>query len=231
MMLGILAITAKDLRLVLTRSNALLQALLLGLLLIFLFSLSQGGTGYVTPDAAATIFWMATAFCQTLIFNTLYSLEENNGQRFGLLLAPIPSQAIWLGKAVAGLLLLLILQLSFFIAAVIFLGQTPGGQWTTALLAMLLADAGIAAAGSLLGAVAQEQASRETLYSIVLFPLLLPLFLAGIRTLRLGFATDSLVDVTAWIGLIAAFDAIFLAAGLILFPYIYGATTHDRELP
>ena len=67
-----LLIARKDLRLIFGRGFGPAQALLLGLLLIFLFSLA-GKTGEkVSPQAAAAVFWMASAFGQVLIFSTLY---------------------------------------------------------------------------------------------------------------------------------------------------------------
>ena len=68
-----LAMARKDLSVTLTRSAGLVQALLLGLLLIFMFSLSRKAGDTVSPQTAATIFWLASSFCQVLIFNTLYS--------------------------------------------------------------------------------------------------------------------------------------------------------------
>ena len=102
-----LTVARKDLLLTFTRGSGLVQGLLLGLLLLFVFSLSQGVGERMSPQGAGAVFWLGSAFCQVLIFNTLYALEEANGARLGLLLAPAPIQAVWLGKALAGLLLLL----------------------------------------------------------------------------------------------------------------------------
>ena len=99
-----LAVCAKDLKLTLTRGAGLVQALLLGLLLVFLFSLSLNAGDRLSPQAAAAMFWLASAFCQVLIFNMLYAVEESAQARIGLLLLPAPVQAVWLGKALAGLL-------------------------------------------------------------------------------------------------------------------------------
>ncbi len=214
---------SKDLHLCLGRGAGLVQALLLGLLLIFVFSLSRQTGEVMSPQAAAAIFWMASAFCQVLIFSTLYAQEEVNGQRHGLVLAPIPVQAIWLGKAAAGLCLLLAAQIVFLPAAIVFLGQSISDAWTTGLGIVLLADLGIAVLGSLLGALSQGQSARESLLSIVLFPLLLPLFLAGIRLGAAAFSMETAEGTQGWFGIAAAFDAIFAAAALLLFPYIYNA--------
>lgn len=217
------AITAKDLKLTLGRGNGLIQALLLGLLLVFVFSLSLMPGQRMSAQGAASIFWMASAFCQVLVFSTLYGGEEINGQRQGLVLAPIPMQSIWLGKALAGLILLFLAQLLFLPATVVFLGQGISGLWPMGLGILLLADLGIVAVGSLLGALAQGQSAKESLLSIVLFPLLVPLFLCGIRIGSLVFSGVQDEGIGSWFGIAIAFDAIFIAAGLVLFPALYTA--------
>lgn len=221
MLLSALHIAQKDLRLLLFRGTALAQALLLGMLLIVLFSLSQGNGPPPDPAAAATLFWLASVFCQVLVFTALFALEETNAQRLGLLLAPMPIQAVWLGKAAAGFVLLLVLQAVFLPASFIFLAQTPGPQWATALPALLCIDLGIAVSGALIGALAQGQPGRESLCGILLFPLLLPLLLAGVHTLSAAFSPETGADTAPWLGIALAFDAIFLAAGLVLFPFAY----------
>lgn len=222
MLRAALLIARKDLGLTLGRGG-LVQPLLLGFLLLFVFSLSLLPGQRMSAQGAAAIFWMASAFCQVLIFSTLYALEEANGQRQGLILAPVPVQAVWLGKALAGLCLLLAAQALFVPATIVFLGQTVTPLWPLGLGILLLADAGIVAAGSLLGALSQGQAGRESLLSIVLFPLLVPLFLGGIRLGAAVFSGVSAGGSSSWFGIAVAFDAIFVAAALVLFPALYNA--------
>ena len=211
-----LTVARKDLLLTFTRGSGLVQGLLLGLLLLFVFSLSQGVGERMSPQGAGAVFWLGSAFCQVLIFNTLYALEEANGARLGLLLAPAPIQAVWLGKALAGLLLLLVAQMFFLPAAVVFLSQEIGALWPVGLGTLLLVDVGMCALGSLLGALSQGGAARESLLSIVLFPLLVPLLLAGIGVAAQVFGAPAPDGPASWIGLAAAFDGVFLAAGLLL---------------
>ena len=97
-----LLLAKKDLTIILGRSAGLCQALLLGLLLIFLFSLSLQNGESLSPHAASTMFWLASVFCQVLIFQMLYAVEEQNGARTGLQTLPCPLQTIWLGKFSAG---------------------------------------------------------------------------------------------------------------------------------
>ncbi len=219
MIQAIVALIGKDLSL--SRGHGLMQALLLGLLLLFVFSLSQEVGTTMSAQGAAAIFWLASAFCQVLVFNMLYGIEEVNSARHGLLLMPHPLQVIWIGKGITGLLLLLLAQAVFLPAAIVFLGQSISEGWPQALLVILLVDVGMAASGSLLGALSQGQAARESLLSIILFPLLVPLLLAGIRVGAGGFADSVPEGVENWLGVALAFDALFLGAGLLLFEYIY----------
>lgn len=214
-------IAAKDLRLACQGAGGICQAVLLGLLLIFIFSLAAPPGEQPDAQAAAAIFWTTSAFCQVLIFNQLYAGEEANLTRQCLLLAPRPVQGIWLGKALAGFCLLLLAQAVLLPAMLVFLGQRFGSDCWLMAAAIFVIDPGMAALGSLLGALAQGQSGRESLLSIVIFPLLIPLLLAG--TSLTGQALGALDNArpATWLGIVCAFDAIFLACGLAFFGFLY----------
>lgn len=215
-----LALARKDLSLAL-RGAGLVQSVLLGLLLVFMFSLAQRAGETAPPQLAAAIFWLATLFCQTLVFNMLFAFEEHNGARSCLLLSPAPAVGIFLGKALAGFLLLLLAQILFFPAILVFLGQTPTAVFGEAALTLLLADTGIACLGALLGALSQGQTARESLLSLLVFPLLAPLLLAAIRVFSVLLGSTPADEVATWLGFAAAFDAIFLGVALLLFRFVY----------
>ena len=100
-----LALARKDLSLAL-RGAGLVQSILLGLLLVFMFSLSQKTGSLASGQMAAAIFWLSSLFCQTLVFNMLFAFEETQGARTCLLLSPAPVTDIFLGKALAGFVLI-----------------------------------------------------------------------------------------------------------------------------
>lgn len=214
-------IASKDLKLSMSGGQGLVQALLLGLLLIFLFSLSKPLGGAISPQAAGAIFWLASAFGLVLVFNDLFAIEEANGARIGILSSPAPVHAVWIGKGVAGFTLLIISQLVFLPATAAFLGQTIHGPWWLLAVTLLGADVGLVVIGALLGALSQGQAARESLLSVIVFPLLLPVLLAGITLFGMCFSPEEVEGVDKWLGLIFAFDCLFAGAGLFLFPFVY----------
>lgn len=216
-----MCLTTKDLKLIFSDGSGIIQPVLLGLILVFVFSLSNPIGEEVSAQAAASIFWLATSFALILVFNTLYSIEEINQARTGLLLSPMPLQHVWISKAFTGLVLLLLAQIFFFPAIVVFLGQDNIRDWWTLFGVILLVDWGLVAVGSLLGAVSQGHAARDSLLSVVIFPLLVPLLLAGIRmgAHLLGGADDE--SLGAWAGIAFSFGAVFTGAAIILFPFVY----------
>lgn len=214
-----LRIAAKDLRLCLRGAQGLAQTALLGLLVIFVFSLSRKPGEEVPALAAAAIFWLSTLFSQVLVYSGLYALEENNGARLGLAMAPVQPQAVWLGKALAGMVLVGVCQVVFALAVAAFLGQGVEGSPALGLACVLLVDLGLAAIGSLMGALASGRTARESLLTVIFFPLIIPVLLAGIRvTEGVILGGEAGLD---WLGLAAAFAAVFSAAALVLFPFIY----------
>lgn len=215
------AITAKDLKLSVSGGQGLVQAVLLGLLLIFMFSLSKPLGGQISAQAAGAIFWLASAFGLVLVFNDLFAIEEANGARIGILSSPAPVHSVWIGKGIAGLSLLLVSQLVFLPATVAFLGQSVSGPAWLLVVTLVGADIGLVVIGALLGALSQGQAARESLLSVIVFPLLLPVLLAGITLFGFCFSTDPVEGYDSWLGLIFAFDCLFAGAGLFLFPFVY----------
>lgn len=217
----LMVLVAKDLKVMLGQGLGLVQTILLGLLIIFLFSLSLPIGETMSGQAAAALFWLATAFGLVLLFNALYHLEEPNSVRLGLLLAPISPITIFLGKALSGGILLFLAQLVFVIGLIVFLGQSLHGQWLLALGLVFGVNIGLVILGSLLGALSQGQAARESLLSVILFPLLVPLLLGGVRLGGAVLSGDSPMDQSQWLILILAFDALFCAVALILFPLVF----------
>lgn len=216
-----LAIARKDLRLAFAGGQGPVQAVLLGLLLVFIFSLSAAPGEHFSPQQAMAIFWLCSSFAVVLTFSLLFRFEEENDTATALLLSPLPIQGLWLGKTMAGFALLLLCQVFFFPAALVFLGLDPGGN-PGGLLAMVIAvDAGLCILGGLIGAMGHGQGAKDALLTIIVFPLQIPLLLGGIR-IGVGLMQGGALGAQGeWFGLVLAFDAVFAGAALFLFPHVF----------
>lgn len=216
-----LAIARKDLRLAFAGGRGPVQAILLGLLLVFLFSLSAAPGERFSAQQAMAIFWLCSSFAAVLVFSMLFRFEEENDTATALLLSPLPIQGLWLGKTLAGMALLVLCQAFFFLAALIFLGLDPVGDALSLLAMMLAVDAGLCVLGGLVGAMGHGQGAKDALLTIIVFPLQVPLLLGGIRMGTALMQGGTLGEVGDWLGLVLAFDAVFAGAALFLFPHVF----------
>jgi heme exporter protein B len=101
-------------------------------------------------------------------------------------------------------------------AALDDVGVDAGDAWLL-LATSALATLGIAAAGTLYGAVASGDRSRDSLLAILLLPVLLPVVLAGTRLFEAATQGDATGGDVAWLGLLAVFAALYGGVGVLAF--------------
>lgn len=211
----------KDIRQVLNTRAEYLQAFLLGLLFVFVFSLVRRPGEIFPVQSIAVIFWLISAFSMVLIANILYRLDEYGGIRSALLQIVVPLQSIWLGKCIGIFCLLLGCQLFWLPFFLIFLhiSVLPSFNWSDGVLLIGSVDFGLAVLGGLLGTFCAGSDGRDILLTVLCFPLLLPLLLAAI-SLSVALLDGSLEENNWWY-MIFAFDFLFTSATLLLFPFAY----------
>jgi heme exporter protein B len=135
-----------------------------------------------------------------------------------LLLAPIDKAAVFLGKAAAVALQLLTLVACALVLVVVLFDLTVRGPLVLA-AAFGLGAVGLAAVGSLFGVLAEAARTREAIFPTLVLPLVTPVLVAGVRATDL--ATKGRTDeAIAWLGLLVAFDVVFVSLGVLVFGFL-----------
>jgi heme exporter protein CcmB len=178
---------------------------------VLIFSFAFVKEGRAVDDAAAGILWIAISFSGTLALGRTFERERYGETLRALLLAPAPRAALYLGKLM-GMLALLGLAELLLVPLVALLFQAPMFS-RPLLLAALLAGGtiGFCAVGTLFAAMLVRARSRDVLLPILLYPIIIPVIIAGVRgtAALLGPAPDEPVA-TMWIGVLSAFDLVFV---------------------
>jgi len=174
---------------------ALAQFMLLALVIaVFAFDLD----GQSVPRVAPGILWLTLVFAALLAFSRAYGAERELASLEAMLLSPAPRAGLFLGKALAGALLLVACEAVLLPALAVLLGF----QVTLALvLAVLLATAGMAGVGSLFAALAAQTRARELLLPALALPLWIPLVVLAVRAFQGG---------GQGVALLVDFDILFL---------------------
>jgi heme exporter protein B len=180
-------------------------------------SLSFYGGPTASLVVAPGVIWVAVAFASVLALSRSWQRERENDALSGLLVLPIARSAIFAGKALGIALFVLAIEILVIPAATLVfdvpLGDTAGGM----VVLCLAATPGIAAAGTLFGAMTVRTSARDLVLASVLFPLLAPTLLAAVVGTRELFGGAGLADLLDYVELMAVFDVVFVAGGLGLF--------------
>ncbi len=210
----------KDLKLLYLREGGIIHALLLGLVLIFTFSLASSNLGPIDPVWSGAIFWICSAFCSVLIFGHLYALEEHSQTRDLLLLSPANHEMVWLSKTLAGSISLMGIQAIFIASMIVFLKVGTVSSLLKGLTMILVVDWGMGVIGSLFGALARSGEIRESFLTTILLPLQIPVMLSGIQMWTMMLQSTA-GNFSSWLKLGVSFDLIFTGISMVLFPYLY----------
>jgi heme exporter protein B len=212
-------IVAKDLRLELRRVEGLATVALFALLVALMFVFA----GDPVPDDLRRLgpgaLWVALLFAGALGFARWFDQEEKNSALQGLLLTPVEREALFVGKWVGATLFLLAIEAILVPVTLEMYGIAPGTGWGLLALLLVVVTAGYAALGTLFAAVAARTTAGELLLPILLFPLSVPLVLAGAEGTQALLAGEQ-ADYWDWLGLAAAFDLLFGTICTLTFEHV-----------
>ena len=175
----------------------------------------------VEPQAIASgLIWMTIVFGGMLGLGRTFSLEEEEGAFQGILLSPIPRDAIYLGKVVANFIILTVVTALIFAVFALFFGLHFGGHPLALSGVVLLGILGFVAIGTLFSAISSGTSMGDTLLPILVFPLMIPMVIYGVTATSSLFAGLPVSEVDGSIRMLGAFAAVALFAGAGLFQFV-----------
>jgi heme exporter protein B len=213
------AMAGKDLRIEVRGRYALGTVLPFAGTLLIAFGLSLGPGRTLLQETAPGLLWLAVLFASVLSFRRTYEAEGEDGALEGLLLAPVDKAAVFLGKAAAVAVQLLALEVLVVLLVAALFGLSIGAEPATLAAAFVLGTVGISAVGSLFGVLSESPRAREAVFPLLVLPLVTPVLVSGVRATALATAGRG-GEAGSWLGLLLAFDLVFLAAGTLVFEHL-----------
>ena len=213
-----LLILRKDVAIEVKSREILFTTLFFAVSCILVFSFAFVKEGRAVEDAAAGILWIAIAFAGTLALGRTFERERFGDTLKALLLAPAARPAIYLGKLL-GVVLLLCLAELLLVPLVALLFSAALFARPALLAGLLLAGTvGFCAVGTLFAAMLVRARTRDVLLPILLYPITVPVMIAGVRgtAALLASPPDGPVAIM-WLGLLVSFDIVFVTLALWTF--------------
>jgi heme exporter protein CcmB len=184
--------------------------------LVFAFSLVQEGRA--AEGVGAGVLWMTIMFAGNLALGRTFERERQSETLRALMLVPAPRPAVYVGK-LTGILLLLLLTEAILVPLVALLFQAELLAHPFYLVSVVaMGTLGFAAVGTLFAAMLVRARSRDVLLPVLLYPITVPVIIAGVRGTMAIAQPDFEVDVVRfWLLLLVAFDVVFITLALWTF--------------
>ena len=218
----ILLLAGKDLRIEARSRQTLGLVTVLGVLIVVVLGLGLGANQNLSGFQATAVLWVAYLFAGVLCFEKTMAVERTDGAMAGLLLAPVDRGVIYLAKLAANLALTGAVALVVTPAGVLFFGFDLSAAPGAFILVVAVSMLGFAAVGTLFAAVVSSSRLQGGLLALMIFPVTLPLVIVSTRMLAKVYRDGQALDLGN-LGILIAFDAIFLAVSWLVFEWVLEA--------
>jgi heme ABC exporter ATP-binding subunit CcmA/heme exporter protein CcmB len=213
----LLALVAKDVLLEWRTKDAVAAMLVFALLTLVTFNFALDLRPEVMATVGPGVLWVAVVFGSMLGPGRGFIREQEAGTLEGLLLAPLDRSGLFLAKLAGNLLVMAAVE-AVSVPALIALFDVRGAIGPVALV-LVAGTVGLGAVETLLAAVAAHTRAREVMLPVLLLPIMVPIVIGVVQATSLALGSTTAHDLP-WLGLILAFDAMYLATGVAVFEYV-----------
>lgn len=212
-------IARKDLAIEFRTRSAFFSAVVFALLALAIFYYAWDPTAVTATDLAPGVLWVIFTFSGLLGLHRSFGVEMADRAIDGLLASPAAREAIFLGKALANLIFVAAVQLVAIPALVLFY-NLPLTRIAGPLIAIaVLAAIGLVAVGTLFSAMAVNTRLAELLLPMLALPFFVPIVTAAAQATAKLLSGRPVVEISAWLKLLVAFDLVFVVACAVAFPF------------
>ncbi len=187
-------------------------------ILIFSFSFSMDRD--MTLALMPGLIWVAFGFTSVLGLGKSFLSETSNDCLSYLRIAPVPKGAIYLGKLIGNLCLMLMVELILVPLFIVFFNLDILDKLLPLLFVMTAATVGLCALGTLFSALTVQIRAREVMFPLLLFPLAAPVFISAVESTQGVLSGDPFSFYRHWIELLMIFDLVLTIASFWMFEFI-----------
>ena len=194
--------------------------LIFAFLVIVIFSFAFDPTDETLKEVFPGIIWVAFIFAGILGLNRSFVAEKQNNSIHGLMLCPADRSAIYFGKVITNLVLMLIMEAISLPIFIILFDYSFSGSILKLILVILLGTFGFVAIGTFLAALTANTRTSEVLLPIILFPVIVPLVIGAVESTGAIFIGEEMSEILPWLKVLGIYDLIFITVPFMLFDFV-----------
>jgi heme exporter protein B len=213
------AVLSKEIRTEIRAKEVFTTMILFGILAAIIFGMSFDLRVPRPEMVVPGILWVIVLFAGVVGLNRSFGAEVDRGTLAGLLLTPVDRSAIFFGKFLANLIFMLLMEILLLPVLLIMFDVNLFQFWI--LVGLLLGTVGYAIVGTFFAALTASVRARETMLPILLLPVIVPVFMAGISLTAGVIDERSMSGLWRWLIMLVVYDLIFLVVSYLVFDVIW----------
>jgi heme exporter protein B len=210
-------IAKRDLLIEFRQKSLLLSMTIFAVLIQVILNISFDAQMEAMRSIASGILWLPILLSAMLGFSRYGSTERENGALQGLLISPIDRGAVFLGKLLGNLMVVLLVALISVPAFFLFFKQPFPESFGLLIITVILGSWGFVAMGIFLSTLALSSSITELLVPILLFPLAVPLLIAIVSLTDMALFPSLDTGQFLWLSVLVGYNVIFTIVPMLLF--------------
>ena len=185
---------------------------------LFIFNYALELSPIDRAEIAPGLIWVVMVFAGTLGLNRSFAAEQDQGSFEGLMMAVPELSVIYLAKMITNLMMMF--GLAILVIAIYSLLYNQSLFDLRFFGILMLGAWGYSAAGTLISSMTVQTRMRDLLLPVLLFPLLLPVNMAVVKSGSAIIAASSVPEFQSWINLLLVYDVIMTVVSIMVFEYV-----------
>ena len=217
---AVFSVVWKDMRIERHTRQTVSVMVMFSVVTVIMFNFALESNLDAARNVSTGLLWATILLAGTLGLKRSMALEQENQTMDALLIAPVPRNAIYLGKVISITLFTLALEVILVLLFMIFFNKP---MWRPmVLLVLVLGTIGYIAAGVIVTSMTIQTRSKEVLLPVLLLPLALPLVLpASMAVAAYMFPVQPVWgEVQSAVYIVIIYDILMLAAGFLTYHFV-----------
>ncbi len=215
---GALAILSKDVRSEVRTRAALNAVVLFAVVTLTVVSYSLGGFA-LAPEVHASLIWIILFFAAMAGLSRTFVVEAERGTELALRLTASGPQ-IYLGKLLFNLALLFLLDVILIPLFQVFL-PVREANWGLLLAGLALGSVALAASSTLVAAIVSQAGVKGALFTVLSFPILVPVLIAGVGLTRKAMSGEGFADAGTEMQLLVSYAGVMITLAFLLIDFVW----------
>jgi heme exporter protein B len=214
------AILAKDLKTEWRAREVFTSMFVFTVLVVVVFQFTIGSNPALIREVAAGVLWVALLFATVIGLQRAVQMEGEEDCLQGVLLAVQDRSALFLAKALANMIYLLVVSGCILPLFALWFRVDLTASLPALGVILALGIVGLSVLGTLFSLIVLNLRMREVMLPLLFLPVSVPLLIASVYATGDLIDGKTLADIRDYVILITVFDVVFLVLAVLIFDYV-----------